>query len=140
MSKYQVIGCYPFNYEGMFVTGHNCDFEYSKQTRKGIAVCLSKDDVQYTLSLTSSQGVCGSGWTTASWGHHNLVQKDTRESIVMVPKKGFEIVEFDETQDEIENKLFTVSYEGGDPYYPSGGMSLLESNWETISNVRSREG
>ena len=130
MSEYLVLGAYPFLYVGTSVSGHNCDFEYKKEIREGYKLCVTKDNEDYTLSLTVEEGECGSGWCTASWGHCNLVKSNTKEKITLVPKSGFELIEFEDGYDDVDNELFSVSYDGGDSYYPVGHAYLHMDNWE----------
>ena len=130
MSEYLVVGAYPFKYIGTTVTGHNCDFEYKKEVRQGYKICLTKDNEDYTISLTVEEGECFSGWCTASRGHSSCDKKDTKDKITLLPKKGPLLVEFDDGYNDVDNELFTVSYNGGDSYYPSGYADLNMDNWK----------
>ena len=75
--------------------------------------------------------MCGSGWTNASWGHISVVNVENFKDFEFVPKEPLIIhQELDSSTkigsetDAIETNAFSVWYDGGDGYYPSGGYSI----------------
>jgi hypothetical protein len=129
---YLILGGYPFTYLGTKLTEvDGGEFAYSDEYREGFKVCLRRDGVDYTFSLTEEEGTCSSGWTTASWGHWELNEESSVYRITLVPVKE-ELIKIGRSQvaqPDIECDLFFVSWDGGDSHYPAGGWGLKDFQW-----------
>lgn len=78
----------------------------------------------YEFLLFQNFGMCYSGWTTASWGNIEYQVVDKLPSFTHKPKGDFNIPNLSDQvkskSDDINNPIFSVNYDGGDSYYPSG--------------------
>jgi hypothetical protein len=123
MSKLRIIGLRVEKYIGEAVSGHNMDFTYSNELfEKHILCCKTADNKNVEIELSHSEGECGSGWTTASWGEKNIVYVKNFRTFNYFPIKKIELDEKileDDIYDYHDN-VVTFSYDGGDSYYPSG--------------------
>jgi hypothetical protein len=141
--EYQVLGGYYFYYTAQSVTGGgNKEFIYSDEDYEGFKVCLQKGGLDYTLTLTEEQGVCCSGWTTASWGHWELDQESTTHLISMVPIRDGITLKLNKEQSaqrDIDCELFFVSYNGSSVYYPDGSWELKESQWIEKTSIQKKD-
>jgi hypothetical protein len=112
---YTVIGVRIEHYFGSVTVGHNCDFSEETQQLEKVIVFAIKEGKKFKCELTTSYGTCGSGWTTASWGHDEMTEVSSFEcGFTHVPK------EYMEVQCLIDNPYFGHSDDGGDSYYPGG--------------------
>lgn len=83
-----------------------------------------EDDKLYEIKLFEHEGMCFSGWTTATWGcvEHKVIDKippfthKTKGEFII---DGL-LSELENNKGDINNILFTVNSDGGDNYYPSG--------------------
>jgi len=134
----EILGLNVVKYIATSVTGGEGDFKYSDQEFVGHELFGMDLDFKHfvKISLRVEEGICGSGWTTASYGVMNV------ETIERLPAMQFRsspkvTISFTESS-EIENEVFTYSEYGGDNYYPMGGyavnMSIFKSNGRGIEN------
>jgi hypothetical protein len=136
----KIIGLRIEKYVGQVVSGHNCDFDYTDEVLEKHILCgIKSDGKKIEIALSQEDGECGSGWTTASWGNIEVNQVDKFNGYTYKPIKPLIIDDFDDNKDDIDNKVFSISYDGGDSYYPSGGYSVnMELFKETPRNKSER--
>jgi hypothetical protein len=110
------------------------DYEFEDAVRvKHFVLLTNAYGAKFEAELSESSGMCGSGYTTASWGHFKLnhvsefmgithrpmYKNSERYSIELeYPAKDFR------SNCEISNSIFSASYDGGDGCYPMGGYSI----------------
>lgn len=132
--QYLLVGAYKQLYIGTGCSGHNTDFNYeSKQMEKVFLHLLQPTTYdKYEIVLWGSEGECGSGWTTASWGHSSLNKVD---SFTNPPTYNCQPTLVDVAQTEgnidietLDNvRVASASYCGNDDYYPCGWYTFNES-------------
>lgn len=117
---------------------------------------------KFTITLYTSHGWCGSGYTTASWGYMKVKEVDNFGPFTHMLKDGKRVMlentyydtetqnmcfekktrdyesndeyEEDEYYDaDVHNNVFSYSEDGGDKYYPSGYSSV---NMELFSECK----
>ena len=141
----KVIGLNIEKYIGKSVSGHNGDFDYQDADFERKIIYLEYEGGgKYEVVLFKEEGECGSGWCTASFGKvlvHEIEKfpammfKSTDKS-----EQDFELPVFTEYGcfNSVDNKFFSVSFDGGDNYYPSGGysvnMEMFTTNGRGISS------
>lgn len=120
LQRYDVLGLRVEKYVGDSVDGHNCDFEYTPEVFERYVLLLTGFyGKKYELSLCESEGECGSGWCTASFGHIDL--KEVNDFAGWTHKINEKTtIEFDIGDEEIDTEVFSYSDDGGDSYYPHG--------------------
>ncbi len=154
----KIVGLRIEKYIDKAVSGHNCDFEYhDAEFEKHIICGVLSDNRKVEIELSHSEGECGSGWTTASWGHIKVTEVKRFNGYTHIPKEPIEIDDYLPTKDldvlremalrqgsnirplkgifenDTDNKVFSISEYGGDNYYPSGGYSVnMELFKETV--------
>lgn len=130
----EIIGLRIEKYIGSRVTGHNCNFTSTKTTfDKHIICAILENGQKVEIILKHTEGECGSGWSTASWGHINIVNVEKFNGYTFIPKKPIIIKDIDQSADDVSNSVFSVSDDGGCGYYPNGGYSVnMELFTETI--------
>ena len=154
MTNAKVIGMRIEKYIGSKVEGHNCDFQYTDTEFERHIICIIEGTSKFEVTLYESQGECGSGWTTASWGNMEVKQVEKFNGFTWRPKQNMRIENFSELCkqfDENDNTytnftdintgqtIFTCSQDGGCQYYPSGGYSVnLELFTQTIRHKQNR--
>lgn len=130
-------------YIGTIVEGSNMDFTYEDSTLTRHILYGVENDKKYQIILEIENGICGSGWTTASYG---ILKK---EEIETFPGMQFRSVnptleisletKFDFGEELIENDFFNFSEVGGDEYYPCGGyhinMDMFKSNERGVQEI-----
>jgi len=129
----KIIGLRVEKYIGKEVSGHNCDFEYNDaEFEKHIILGLLEDNRKVEIELTTEEGECGSGWCTASWGNRNVTIVDKFNGYTHKPIKELIVDDVSIEAEDVENDVFSVNYNGGCNYYPSGGynvnMDLFKAN------------
>jgi hypothetical protein len=127
--KYKVCGLREELYIGQEVTGHNCDFEYTDavMTRHVLLLKSIADGTKVELTLMESQGECGSGWCTASYGEFEWnVVKDFAGKTHTYSGGDIFLTEgsLDTGEDSFNCEAFYFSSYGGCCYYPSGGYNI----------------
>lgn len=141
--KMKIIGLRIEKYIDTKVTGHNLDFEYKDaEFQRHIICAVLSDNKKVEITLSESEGVCGSGWTTASYGHMEVKYVNKFNGFTHIPKRPLELDDTEiviKSNDGISNEVFSVSPYGYDEYYPSGyyhvNMELFD---ETIRHKKSR--
>lgn len=101
-----------------------------------------RHDKLWEITLTTSHGMCGSGWTTASWGHAEIKEVKKIGRITHVPKDTIFIENLYEEimqTNECSNKYFYADGDGGDSYYPCGSAGVnLEFFHQSIRHKAKR--
>jgi hypothetical protein len=64
----KVVGMRVEGYVGKTVSGYDCNFTYGEAEFQRYVLMLEENGVKYELRLWQEEGVCGSGWRTASYG------------------------------------------------------------------------
>ena len=126
----KIIGMRIEKYIGQNIKGHSWDFEYyDEEMERHILYGINSDGQKIKITLYEEYGVCGSGWTTASWGRIEIEYIDSFEGYDYKPIKELIIDDITNEKNEdfndyetecIENEVFIVSDNGGDFYYPCG--------------------
>jgi len=134
----KIIGLRIEKYIGEKWYGHNCDFtQQPEEFERHILLAELSDKRKIEITLSYEEGECGSGWCLASWGNIEIKEIGRFGGYQYKPKKELIIDDIlpnnVQLQHEYDNEVFTISYDGDDSYYPSGGyevdMSLFK---ETI--------
>jgi len=137
----KIIGLRIEKYIDKEISGHNCDFEYKDAEFEKHIICgVLEDNRKVEIELSHSEGECGSGWTTASWGNIKVTEVKKFNGYTFMPKEILTIEDIEPNFDgDISNNVFSVDYDGGDNYYPSGGYNVnMELFKETIRNKNLR--
>lgn len=159
-NEIRVIGLLVEKYVGESVDGFNCSFTYEPaEMERYILMLIDSDNRKIELTLVEEYGECGSGWTTASWGHlefkyvdhfrpFNYIPKDRPLMLKGVLIEGDKIMNDDEepvtteSDDEdywyeadLRSNVFSYSYDGGDGYYPNGGASVKTELFEPLKRT-----
>ena len=136
---YSVKGLNVEQYEGETISGHNCDFVYTEVTLKRYRLFAQNETGAWvSISLYESYGECGSGWTTASFGHCDISTLSVAPDMdhIVDPSYDVEDTMFDisalsETSTdeyytgiEFSHDIFDYSDVGGCGYYPSGSVGI----------------
>jgi len=129
----KIIGLRVEKYIGKEVSGDDCDFGYNDaEFEKHIILGLLEDNRKVEIELTHEEGECGSGWTTATWGHFNMVEVAKFNGYTHKPINELIVADINPNDEDISNDVFSVDCDGGCNYYPSGGynvkMELFKAN------------
>lgn len=126
----KIIGMRIEKYIEQNIEGDYCEFEYyNEEMERHILYGINSDGQKVKITLYKERGICYSGWTTASWGRIEIEYIDSFEGYDYKPIKELiidditneKIEDFNDYETEdIENEVFSVSYNGGDFYYPLG--------------------
>lgn len=132
----KIIGLRLEKYIGTQVSGHNLSFEYTNaELDKHVILGLLEDNSKVEIELTVEYGECGSGWTTASWGHYKINYVNKFNGYTHKPIHELIVDDIVKDAENIHNDVFNVDYYGGDRYYPMGGydvnMNLFKANGRT---------
>lgn len=147
VEKYIDVQCY----------GSNCDFEYSPEVFQRYIVLAREAEcpkhcspVYVKLELTKISGECGSGWTTATWGccrtdvayeriNYPMTHKPKGDIFVILHRdysnfSGWYLPDADDYDEDEYNENHVVSYssDGGDSYYPCGGIHVDLTQFEEL--------
>ncbi len=121
----KIIGLRVEKYIDKAIRGHNCDFEYYDEEFTRHILCCIEDGQRYEITLWHTEGECGSGRCTASWGHCRVKKVNNFGNYNYIPKSDCYIYDLNEGDyDYVDNDIFSVNYDGGDSYYPSGNYSI----------------
>lgn len=110
------------------------------------------------IRLDDSNGPCGSGYCMASWGYMDVyifnpqesgpfthvpayipVEKLTFEALYVEKDGGVQLRNPENPEaDEFSCDVFSWSYDGGDEYYPSGGISVNEKLFKALPRFSER--
>lgn len=147
-NEIRVVGLLVEKYVGETISGHNCDFTYGHDVMERWTLMLVHPTLgKAELTLDEECGECGSGWTTASWGNLSFKWVKHFRPFNYIPKenplilKGV-VIDNDTIRNDDENpatfgdemwwdtdtdvvsNVFACSFDGGDEYYPSGGVAV----------------
>jgi len=106
--------------------------------------CISNIGKKYELRLWTIYGDCYSGWCGSSWGNNILKEVDTFVGMTHKPIKELEFdLDIDTNVKEIElpdmdNDIFSISYDGNDFYYPNGYAHLNENLFIEINRNKEK--
>ncbi|MCH8490224.1 MAG: hypothetical protein LAT81_09900 [Oceanicaulis sp.] len=137
----KIIGLRIEKYIDKEISGHNCDFEYKDAEFEKHIICgVLEDNRKVEIELSHSEGECGSGWRTASWGNIKVTEVKKFNGYTFIPKEILTIEDIEPNFDgDISNNVFSVDCDGGDNYYPLGGYYVnMELFKETIRNKKLR--
>lgn len=137
----KIIGLRIEKYIDKKISGHNCDFEYEDAEFEKHIICgVLEDNRKVEIELSHSEGECSSGWTTASWGNIKITEVKKFNGYTFIPKELLTIEDIEPNFDgDISNNVFSVDYDGGDSYYPSGRYNVnMQLFKETIRNKNLR--
>ena len=134
MTKFKVVGLRDELYIGEKVSGHNCDFDYTKEQMVRHVLLLKRGFEKFEVSLWETNTECYSGWTTATKGNM-FVKKVAYFAGKTHTCNGDIYIDVDFNSEEIENEIFTYSYTGEDDYYPCGGVTI---NYEHFTKFDTR--
>lgn len=129
---YLILGMRELQFQNSQLEGHNLSFEKSTFDDKKyeiVVMSLENNDF-YKITCYTSHGMCGSGWTTASWGHMEAEKIDAPGSLHYTPLMSTEL-ESIEFSYRLENSLFEYSEYGGCNYYPSGSFEIKLDGWRS---------
>ena len=124
--------------KGLRIEKYKDDFYHSDDNvtvedfeRPVFSVVRKSDGQKMEISLWMTSGMCGSGYTNASWGHISIVNVKNFKDFEYVPKESLIIhqnidssTKMRNESDVIETNAFSVWYDGGDGYYPSGRYEI----------------
>lgn len=142
----KVIGLKVEMFLNTMIEGHNCDFRYFKDEDKKYTLFVRTVEHRsklFAIRLKNTYGECGSGWTTASYGHMEVEKIDHTGPFNYAPLKEILLDDSIEYRDgeyvyvcdspveddfydgeHIVNSVFSYSDCGHDCYYPDGGVSV----------------
>ena len=93
---------------------------------------------KYELRLWDEDGMCYSGYCSASWAHTSLERVDEYHGMTHTVTEDA-IFEYEEGAEEIQNAVFKLSEDGGDNWYPAGSYAVNMSMFkETIRSMPNR--
>lgn len=144
MPEYLLVGASKKLYIGHGCSGSNGGFNYyNKQMEKVFLHLLDSTTYdKYEVVLWGTEGECGSGWTTASWGHYSFDKVDRftnpptyhcQSTLVDTIQSGDSII-----ISVNDNTIASAEYDGGDSYYPNGWYSFNESFFNVSPRAVSR--
>ena len=124
----------------------NCgysDFEEpdSQLMDRYIIYAIGKYHNKYEITIWDEDGMCGSGWCSASWGNIKVKRVNGFGNITHTPIKELTIDDLEENVEgiDVENEVFYVNYDGGDSYYLRGGINVhIELFKETNRSLEKR--
>lgn len=137
----KIIGLRIEKYIDKEISGHNCDFQYKDAEFEKHIICgVLDDNRKVEIELSHSEGECGSGWTTASWGNIKVTEAKKFNGYTFIPKEILNVEDIEPNFDgDVSNAVFSVDCVGGDSYYPSGGYNVnMELFKETVRVKNSR--
>ena len=131
----KIIGLRIEKYIDKEVSGHNCDFEYKDAEFEKHIICgVLSDNRKVEIEMSVSEGECGSGWSTASWGNIKVTEVKKFNGYTHIPKEVLNVEDVEPNfEGNISNDVFSIDEDGGCNYYPSGGYNVnMELFKETI--------
>lgn len=142
MAKLRVVGMTVEKFVNEDCEGHNCDFVYGDVLdEKYIIHCVrvgsvtGKEYEHVDICLNTRYGECGSGWCTASWGNMKIINNPDRMPWTHKAVYNTLYIDGGVYAPDIEMfhcDVFTYYKYGGDPYYPSGYVSVAMSLFEAL--------
>lgn len=106
---------------------------------------LETNDI-YDFSFWTEDGWCGSGYTTATWGCYEFTKcvnkhvpmifnyvytKPDKTVLLDIDDNGRLAIDLD-VCDSFGNPIISVDYDGGDSYYPCGGIGFDETYFRKV--------
>ncbi len=150
----KVIGLRVEKYAGTIVEGSNCNFKDVPAVLDRYHLHIVTDDnKKYLATLWTEYTECYSGWTTAERGHMRCVPVQVFGPTTHVPIHPLYIdddigewaynnennIDADTVAvTDIKNQVFSYSDDGGDNYYPSGGVSVDMSLFVETCRARTK--
>ena len=131
----KIIGLRIEKYIDKEVSGHNCNFEYKDAEFEKHIICgVLSDNRKVEIEMSVSEGECGSGWSTASWGNIKVTEVKKFNGYTHIPKEVLNVEDVEPNfEGNISNDVFSIDEDGGCNYYPSGGYNVnMELFKETI--------
>ena len=137
--KYLVLGMRIIDFKNDRLEGSNMNFKSENFTdRKYQIVCLDQETSEfYQMDCKTTHGMCGSGWTTASWGDIKATKVDIVGPLHYVPKESTALDTIQPSW-SMENELFSFSENGGCDYYPSGSFTINLEGWRATGRKPSK--
>lgn len=91
-----------------------------------VLYAIDKYKTKYEIVLWNEEGECYSGYCGASWGWVKINKINQFGNITHTPIKELEIddLKVEDENTNINNEVFSVDCDGGDYYYPCGGVSV----------------
>lgn len=133
----RIIGYRKEFYIDKMIYGHNCDFSYEdEEFEKHIISAVLSDDTKVEIDLSVSFDQCYSGWTTASFGNCYVKEVYRFDYTNRFKPTNLEIDDINLGEvEEYHSEVFSISVDGGDHYYPSGGYEISESMFKKSSRT-----
>ena len=134
-----ILGMRVITFKNDRLDGHNLNFRSEEfADEKYEIVCLNQETSEFhVMKCQTSHGMCGSGWTTASWGEIKTEKVDNVGSLHYVPRETTTI-DTVEPNWSMENDLFSFSENGGCNYYPSGSFTVNLEGWRATGRKPSK--
>lgn len=134
----KVLGLRKEIYIGTEISGFNMDFEYKDvEKTKYIFNCVDASYDKYEVTIWEEDGMCGSGYTTASWGNIAIKEVKNFSGFQYKPKKEI-VFDLDTEAENIFNDAFNVSLYGDDHYYPRGFVNAVMQNFKENNRVKTQ--
>ena len=99
-------------------------------------LALKKDGIYYKCVLFQSDGMCMSGYTTATWADFKITQSNhfILDRCTMLPIEDTKLLlDVDLNRKIINSDFLEFSHEGGDNYYPTGKYNIDYSYFDPKS-------
>ena len=112
-------------------------FKYHDEEFTRHIICCVEGNDKYEIKLWCTEGICPSGYTTARWAHCLVEKVNAFNGFNYVPKDNLTIYNLSEGyHTNIDNKIFKISNDGGDEYYPSGYYWLDIKLFDKCSRIK----
>lgn len=138
----QIIGLRIEKYIDNSVSGFNCNFTYTPAEFEKHIICgVLSDGRKVEIELSRSEGECGSGYTTGTFGNATITEVPKFNGYTHVPYSVLVVEDILPSKyvEEISNDVFSMSADGNDPYYPSGWYEVKMSLFrETVRHKQHR--
>ena len=131
----EIVGLKIHHNIGKKVIGHNCEFSHIKTTITEYIVCLESDQTKkYELKMWIRYGECPSGWTTAQWAEHQLLEVSHFGAMThLINNECKKTILYDQAKLKYQCEYFSYSYDGDDRWYPEGQIYV---NMEKFKKFR----
>jgi hypothetical protein len=128
--EFEIVSARKELYVDSVTDGHDCHFTDVPTQLTRWTFLLKSGLLSYEFTIATSYGECGSGWTIASYGEYSLRHCNHMTATHRLREKFVIDLNVEDVlshaADKIECLLFSVSTDGGDQYYPSGGHTVNE--------------
>jgi len=133
-----------WNIEGYYVVWKDVKIENDKNETKSKPTCYICctnifDGTLCEILLAQNEGLCPSGWTTATWGVMKIyIVSAFKKELEYVPINRPARIEINinyeyDYKDEFKCPWFEYERYGLDDYYPSGGYYIIHENFKKES-------